>query len=247
MQYFFAQQDDIPAGMGYPLFGPTHLISLALTLAFVVISILLIKRKNDATQRTILKWFPIIMVIMEVAKDLYLYSIGRFGIGYLPLHMCSMGFFVFLLREFLPFDLMKDLFGEVAFVLILPGGIAALLFADWAALYPALNIFSIHSYIWHGMLIIYPLMLKIRKDISPSIKHIHYVLLFLCFVVPPIYLFDKKYNCNYMFVNWPIEGSPLSFFASFMGVPGYLVGYAALVIAGILCVYAVSALVDRRV
>ena len=48
-------------------------------------------------------------------------------------------------------------------------------------------------------------------------------------VVIPIYWFDKRYDVNYMFVNWPSAGSPLVWLADRMGNPGYLIGYAALV------------------
>ena len=42
-------------------------------------------------------------------------------------------------------------------------------------------------------------------------------------------LVDKRYDVNYMFVNWPSAGSPLVWLADRMGNPGYLIGYAALV------------------
>ena len=44
------------------------------------------------------------MVALEVFKDLFLVSVGRFGIGYLPLHVCSIGIFVFMFREYLPVE-----------------------------------------------------------------------------------------------------------------------------------------------
>ena len=103
MGYFWKQQDDIPEGMGYPLFGVAHIIS----------------------------------------------------------------------------------------VLIMPASIMALLFADWTVYYPVWNFINLHSYLWHGLLILYPLLLKLRGDISTSVKHIHWVLIFLILVVPPIYIFDS--------------------------------------------------------
>ena len=35
MEYFWRQQDDIPQGMGYPLFGIAHILSVAVTLIAV--------------------------------------------------------------------------------------------------------------------------------------------------------------------------------------------------------------------
>ena len=45
-----------------------------------------------------------------------------------------------------------------------------------------------------------------------------------------VFLFDKKAQTNYMFLNWPPAGSPLAWIASYLGNPGYLAGYAVLVI-----------------
>jgi len=55
--YFLKQQDDIPAGMGYPFFGKA--------------------------QKRFLKFLPIVMVLLEIFKDGFLISVHRFGIGYL--------------------------------------------------------------------------------------------------------------------------------------------------------------------
>ncbi len=246
MKYFWKQQDDIPAGMGYPLFGTAHLLSMLVTIVFVVSFIFLVKKMEEQKQKRFLKKLPIFMVGMEIFKDIFLISVHRFGIGYLPLHICSIGIFVFLLREWLPWEWAKRVFGEIAFIVIMPASVAALLFADWTTLYPVLNFMNIYSYIWHGMLILYPVLIKVRGEINPSIKNICYVLAFLCIVVPPIYVFDKVFGCNYFFVNWPVPNSPLSWLASFMGNPGYLLGYAGLTLTVILLMYLGINLIQKR-
>ena len=224
MEIFWKQQDDIPEGMGYPLFGAAHLLSVGSTLLFIVLLIFYTRRLEDKKQRQFLKLLPVLMFGMELGKDAFLVSVHRFGIGYLPLHICSIGIFVFLLAEWLPWRCAKEVFGEISFIIIMPASLAALLFADWTVYYPVLNFMNIYSYIWHGLLILYPILLKMRGEITPSIRHFHFCLLFLCIVVPPIYAFDKHFGCNYFFVNWPVPNSPLSLMASFMGNPGYLLG-----------------------
>ena len=245
MDYFWKQQDDIPAGMGYPLFGLAHLLCVLFTLTAVVIVIAAFRRLGEKGQKRFLRCFPIVMVFLEIFKDIFLLSVHRFGIGYLPLHVCSIGIFVFLLREYLPWSRAKEVFGEIAFVLIMPASIAALIFADWTVLYPVWNFINIHSYIWHGALVLYPVLLMIRKEIKPSIRHIHWLVIFLCLIVPPIYLFDKHFGCNYFFVNWPVPDSPLSWCASFMGNPGYLIGYGAMVFITILLIYSCIGITKR--
>ena len=97
--FFWKQQDDIPAGMGYDLFGPAHLLCVSVTVLAVVTIILSVRRAQEKTQRRFLKFVPVFMVLLEVFKDGFLVSVHRFGVWYLPFHFCSMGIFVFLLRE----------------------------------------------------------------------------------------------------------------------------------------------------
>ncbi len=68
-------------------------------------------RTEEKRQRRFLKIMPGFMVVMEVFKDLFLVSVHRFGIGYLPLHICSIGIFIFLLRELLPWRRAKKALG----------------------------------------------------------------------------------------------------------------------------------------
>ena len=194
-----------------------------------------------------LKIIPVFMVGLEIFKDLFLISVGRFGIGYLPLHVCSIGIFIFLLREYLPYERSKAFFGEIAYVLIMPASFAALLFADWTIYYPVLNFMNLYSYLWHGLLILYPILLFIMKEVHPGIKHFHYVILFLLVVVPFFYIFDKHFNCNYFFVNWPTAGSPLEWCESRMGNPGYLIGYGIMALAAMLIVYGVTFVMEKPV
>ena len=237
MEYFWLQQDDVPAGMGYPLFGFAHLTGIFVTLALATIFGICFFKAGEKKQKLVLKAIPVILIGLEIFKDLFLVSVHRFGTAYLPLHVCSMGMFVFFFREFLPWKKAKDYLGEVAYILIMPGGLAGLIFADWTEYYPMWNFINLHSYVWHGLLVLYPILIRKRGDIKLQVKHIYRVISFLLVVVPPIYAFDKAYGRNYFFVNWPVEGSPLAFFAEHMGNPGYLVGYAALTVAVFLMIY----------
>ena len=246
MEYFWKQQDDIPRGMGYPLFGKEHILSTAITLIIVVLFICFFTGRNKKTKERILKAIPLSLILLETFKDLFLVSAGRFGIWYLPLHVCSMGIFVFSLAEYLPWKKAKKVFGEISLILIMPGALAALIFPDWTVYYPVLNFINLYAYVWHGLLVLYPLLLLIKKEINPSVKHIHYIILFLCIVVPPIYAFDKHFGVNYFFVNWPERDTPLAWLASFMGNPGYLAGYAVMAVAVILLVYLILYCITGR-
>lgn len=243
MEYFWKQQADILSGMGYPLFGKIHILSSVITILIVLILINHLLKVGSRKRMFIIKLIPVVMLFMEIFKDAFLISVHRFSVAYLPLHVCSIGIFIFLLREYLPWKWAKDFFGELAYVLIMPGSMAALLFPDWTIYYPVLNFMNLYSFAWHGALILYPLLLRISGLVKPLIKHIYQPILFLLVTTPLIYVFDKHFNCNFFFVNWPVPGSPLSYFESLLGNPGYLIGYAGLVLIILIIVYGIDLLI----
>ncbi len=245
MQYFWKEQDDIPSGMGYALFSKTHLLSTGITLLLVFLGLWLISGLKKEQRSRVLRLIPVIMLCMELFKDGFLIFVHRFGIGFLPLHICSIGIFVFLIREYSANENIKDFCGEVSYVLIMPASLAALLFPDWTVYYPVWNFMNLYSFLWHGLLVFYPLALRLNGYISPSIKKICQPVLFLTVITPVIFIFDRCFGCNYFFVNWPPEGTPLEWLASIMGVPGYLAGYAVLVVLVFCAVYLVDGIVKR--
>lgn len=259
MEYFWKQYEDLPAGIGYGRFSTEHYLEL-LVIAFAIALLLhLCLRADEKKQRTVLRAVPLLMIGMELFKDAFLFSGGHFSVGYLPLHLCGLGAFVFLLfaitdrrggsqnkgdgcsggvrAEHAPAARNPAFWAEIAFCLILPGSIAALIYPDWAHLYPVWNFMNLYGLTWHALLVFYPLLLYFRGDAKPTIRHLHWNVLFLCCVVPPVFLFDKVFNCNYMFINWPPKGTPLEALAAWMGVPGYLVGYAIAVLVILLLFY----------
>ena len=242
-EYFWKQQDDIPQGMGYPLFGTTHFLSSGVTLLAVIAVILWVIRLDEKKQRRFLIFISIFPAVLEIIKDVFLVTVHRFGLNYLPLHFCSLGIFVFPLMELLPVRRVKEVLGEAAFMLIMPGAVAALIFPNWTVFYPTLNFMNLHSYLWHALLVLYPLLLFLRGEIRPRLRHIHYLMLFLLIVVPPVYAFDKYFGYNFFFINYPLPDTPLEWLASFMGNPGYLIGYAGLLIAGVLVLYMILKIV----
>ncbi len=237
MEYFWKEQDDVPAGMGYPLFGIVHIMSTGITLLMVLCGIKAFLRLETGGRKKVLKAIPLLMLFMEIFKDCFLIRVHRFGLGFLPLHVCSIGIFIFLIREYVPSRRVKEFCGELSYVLIMPASFAALLFPDWTVYYPVWNFMNLYSYMWHGLLILYPLLLRLAGEVEPSIRHIYRPVIFLLVVTPFIYLFDKSFNCNYFFVNVPPAGTPLKWIASVMGSPGYLVGYAVIVMMVFVIVY----------
>lgn len=135
------------------------------------------------------------------------------------------------------------IFSEISLTLILPGSVAALLFPDWVHLYPVFNFMNLYGFVWHGLLVLYPLLMQRAGMSCLSVRHMHYDIVFLACVVPPVWIFDRVFGCNYMFVNWPPRGTPLAWIASVTGQSWYLLGYAVFSIAVIAVIYLVISIV----
>ena len=245
-ELFWTQEYDLPPGVGYPLWGAVHLAQAAAVILIIAAVLCAAgrRRKPDGMPRYV-RIIPAVMLVMEIVKDLYLVRVGHFGLGYLPLHLCSLGIPVFLLSAFLPRPRGRTFFAEIALVLILPGSIMAILFPNWT-MYPVWNFMNLYSWAWHLLLVLYPLLLLRLGAARPSIRHILFPVIFLAAVVPPIYLFDRAYSCNYLFLLQPLPGTPLMWFHTMF--PGrYLAAYAAAALAVIVSVYGVYALLLRAV
>ncbi len=232
--------------MGYPLFGRTHLFTLACFGILLICAFLFFRRLSDRGQERMIRTIPFFMLALEISKDSFLAVRGFFGIGYLPLHLCSVGIFIFLLRELLPAPLLKEILGNTAFVLILPASLSALLFPDWTTLYPAWNFMSLYSYLWHTLLVLYPLLLWVRREINPSFRTFWQPVLVLLAVTPPVYFFDRHFGCNYFFLLVPLPGTPLQGAAELFGIGFYRLGLALLA-GGVMLFMTALSLLGRRI
>ncbi len=243
-EYFWKQYEDIPAGLGYARFGAEHIVTLLILCVLIILAVRMIAGGNSRSTednprlRLAMRVIPWVMVGLELFKDLFLAVSGHFGVGYLPLHMCSLGLFVFIAASISRTDRWRMIWGEIACILIVPGTIAALLFPDWAHLYPVFSFMNLYGYAWHGLLLLYPLLMVRCGWTNLSIRHAHYVWIFMICAAVPVYVFDRAFHCNYMFINWPPKGTPLAWIAQMTGDSMYLVGYAALAVVVIGLIYA---------
>lgn len=162
---FLDTVETIKEGMGFSLFGKTHLTWLA---AFVIlaISIPLIYRRLTPKARNIMRISVAVLILLdELWKWFFLLLGNRYEHGYLPLHLCSINVFLVALHIFKRSKVVDNFL----YAICIPAGIIALLTPSWTAL-PVGNFMHIHSFSIHILLALYPLMLTIGGDIKPDIK-----------------------------------------------------------------------------
>lgn len=224
LRYFFTPEREIPQGMGFSLYDAGHLTTLVLLGLLSVVVIFLGCRMTPEGRLRLLKGMAVAMVVMEICTDLILGIIGAFSVGYLPLHLCSMAMFICLYAAWHP---QSDTAGQLLWSLCFSGGIAALLFPDWTRL-PLWHFQSIHSFLYHAMLVQFSLIAVITGQAKPRVGKVWKVGVFLVAVAVPVYWLNGQLHTNYMFLSHPVAGSPLELCAKLPGRWGYLAGYALL-------------------
>lgn len=225
LNYFFTYETEIPEGVGFGMFHSGHILWLVLIAASTIFLLLLYRKRNNRGRRQLEHSIVLSLTGWMAGRALYIAVIGEDFLYELPLHLCSMAGILCALHCIMKWQWL----GQVLYTLCLPGAVLAMLFPDWS-FYPALHFITIEAFLFHMGIVVYVGFQLCSRGIEPRFCRIWQVLLFLVIVVTPIYVFDKAFHVNYMFVNWPSAGSPLEWMADFMGNPGYLMGYGGLVI-----------------
>lgn len=230
MEYFFTYSDDLPEGIGFSLFGWAHILWLFFLLLGLFFGIRHIVDCDDCVAGRWMRCIGSFLLFLIVFRIMLLTFLGKMSVYELPLHLCSIAGILCFIHAWWNIKWI----GQILYTLCLPGTVFALLFPNWTE-YPAVHWITIQSFLFHGGIVLYIVCLLRRKIITPGFRYIWQSLIFLLVVVPIIYVFDSYFHVNYMFVRIPSAGSPLAWIAHYMGVPGYLWGYAVLVLFIIVC------------
>ena len=241
--FFICEYQILEQGLeiGFSLYSPGHLIWLAAIAAATVLISNYYKRQGTDGRMRIRRIFAVLILLSEIYKDTVLIVMGAPMMQYLPLHLCSFAIFGMLIDAFSP---RQHLTGQMFAYAFFPGAMAALLFCNWTC-YPFWNFMSIHSFVFHGWIVCYFIMLYRSEDIRPRYKGLWQTTGILLVLMVPIYFFDKLTGQNYMFLNEASEGSPLvilwQIFGTRFGEPGYLISYIVLALAVFHVLYGIYA------
>ena len=223
---FFMPEGSIPPGNGFLLFGWQHLLMLAVLGTYTVLSLRWMRKLSAQRLNHLLRILGGVMVGLEELKDFILAVIGAFSVGYLPLHLCSLAMFVCLYYGAHP---RSNSCGQILYSVCFPGAMCALLFPDWTML-PILHFQSLHSFLYHTLLVQVSLAPVVTGRIRPGIGQVWKSMTFLVLTALPVGLLIRLLHTNYMFLGHPSAGSPLELLESIPGRFGYLAGYFLLVL-----------------
>ena len=142
--------------------------------------------------RKIIAW---LLIADELFKMAILIASGNYGVGYLPLHLCSINIFMITIHAYKPSAIVDNFLYTVC----IPGAIAAMLFPTWTSL-PLGNGMHLHSFTVHTLLALYPIVLSVNGDIRPDIRKLPKSLGLLVLMAIPIYGVNLLLDTNFMFL-----------------------------------------------
>lgn len=222
-KYFFYQEDWLPEGVGFRLFGAGHLMYLA---AFLIFGFMICRsyKMADAKKRDVYRKVICFTIVgLEIIRLIFLISIGKFSYQYWPLHLCDWTIFLSIYQVFRPSKVAAD----ILYSLCMPGAVIALLFCAWHN-YPMLNFMCIHSFVVHWMMVLFVAVQLVGGDMKIKMKESMYTIVFAIVVAIPTYVFNYFFDTNFWFLNKVSLGSPLAFFANAFGKIGYLISMVCL-------------------
>ena len=198
--------------MGFSTFGITHLIWLVSLGLIGVVWVLLYRRLNYHRRNIMRTALGILIVSLEIVKDIVAVIMGNFDAGQLPFHLCGINILLILFDLFWQTKTVRNFL----YYFCIPGALLALLFPNWTVL-PCMNFSHIHSFVVHALLVIYPIMLVLDGEIKTGIKEmLKGILLLVCMSIP-IYFINLILDTNFMFLMNPETGNPLGLFEKYLG------------------------------
>ena len=220
MENFLLFETELPHGCGFQLFGFCHLTWLGIIIFVTYITSKWYNTKNIQEQNSINKKIGLLLPVLGLYRDIILAGTGYYQIGFLPFHLCSMALWIAFFYAWT----CKEWLGVIYIGICLPGAVAALVFPNWEA-YPLWNYMHIHSFVSHGLIVLFGIWLIWSRRCVLTWKQFRIVVLFgaLGFII--LYYVNLCLGTNFWFLNKPSHGSPLVWLAKVVPDGWYLLGY----------------------
>lgn len=240
MDNFFKTADELGGSLPFHSFDLEHFGWLIIILFSIVLMAKIYNVASPKKKTIIRRSLGTLILFIELLRKYTLWVLGTFTYEDVPLHLCSISIYLCFIHAFKPSKRLDD----ALFMLVLPGAMAALIFPDWNVSVH-LNFFYIHSWVIHGLLIMYPIILLNSRELIPNRRHMPFVFVSIGLYAIPIYFLNKVWDTNFLFINTPSPGSPLVFLESLLGNPGYIFGLVGLCLIVWSIMYTISGLIAK--
>lgn len=185
--------------VGHPLFSLGHIIWLViiiLTCIFVAKKYKNAKRNKQDSYRKIC---AVIVFALEYVKIVLIsFLFPHYIDSYVPLHLCTFSGIFIIVDALWPNNKIVNMLWLYVF---LPCGVLGIV--SPSTTYPWLNFFSIHEFLFHGLLVVYGVFKIAIGESKATYKGVWISALFTILLMIPIYFIDITFDKGYMLLTNP--------------------------------------------
>ena len=193
------------------IFTKGHFTLTILTISGIIIALKKSMLKSKEEVYKIIKRLTVIMCILEIIRIIY--SISQNSLHevntYLPLYYCSMLLYSGILSSFAKNKLKRigDVFLAAGCII---GGIIFIIYPSTSLLsYPAFHFLSIHSFLFHGVMIYLGILVNKTDYIKLEKEDIKYFASFVGSMCILALIVNNIFDSNLMFISQNFCGTPI--------------------------------------
>lgn len=201
------------------LFSTGHFIMLIIVLIVVVLALRFIKVESKKDVRKVIRIVTLIIWILEILKTIFNYVVegGTNPNKMIPLYYCSLLLYAGALSSVGKGKVKKigDVFLATGAII---GGLVFLLFPTTSLPeYPLFHFISIHSFIYHGIMVYLGVLINYTKYVEIKLSDIKYYSGMILVICVAAYIVNSIFDSNLMFISRDFPGTPLSTIYHFTG------------------------------
>ena len=201
------------------IFTKEHFELIIITIVGIAIALKHTAKKSKEEVERIIKKCTIVIWILQAIIIAFKLATGdiRDVNNYVPLYYCSLLLYAGALSSFAKGVLKRvgDVFLATGAII---GGIIFLIFPTTSLpTYPMLHIVSIHSFLYHGIMVYLCILVNITNYIQIKASDIKYYATFVGIVCVLAYIINTIFNSNLMFISQNFPGSPVEILYNLTG------------------------------
>lgn len=201
------------------IFSMQHFELIIITTLAIIFALKNTVNKTKEDVKNIIKKCTIIMWILEIIMITFKLCTGdvRNLNNYVPLYYCSLLLYAGLLSSFAKNELkrMGDVFLATGGII---GGIVFILYPSTSLpTYPAIHIVSLHSFIFHGIMVYLGLLINKTKYIEIQSSYIKYYFILVGSICVLAYIVNNIFGSNLMFISKNFPGTPIEIIYNISG------------------------------
>lgn len=201
------------------IFTAGHFALMGATILGIIFALKKTVNKTREDVKKIIKGCTIVLWILEAIIISFKLATGdpKNVNNYVPLYYCSMLLYAGALSSFA-----KNKLKRVGEVFLATGGIiGGIVFITYPStslpMYPMLHIVSIHSFLFHGIMVYLGLLINMTNYIEIKSSDIKYFASFVGIICVLAYIVNKIFDSNLMFISQNFPGMPIEIIYNLTG------------------------------